>query len=85
MNTKLTLVLEQEIIQKAKDYAKKKNRSLSNIIENYLKSLTKDATTKSKGVVSPITKSLRGSFKLPKDFDYDEELIKALEKKHLHG
>ena len=35
MNTKLTLVLEQEIIQKAKDYAKQKNRSLSNIIENY--------------------------------------------------
>ncbi len=83
MNTKLTLVLEQEIIQKAKDYAKQKNRSLSNIIENYLKSLTKDEVKKETVKVSPIVKSLRGSFKLPKDFDYKEELIKAIEKKHL--
>ena len=83
MNTKLTLVLEQEIIQKAKDYAKQKNRSLSNIIENYLKSLTKDETKKDAVKISPMVKSLRGSFKLPKDFDYKEELVKALEKKHL--
>lgn len=83
MNTKLTLVLEQEIIQKAKDYAKQKNRSLSNIIENYLKSLTKDETKKDAVKISPVVKSLRGSFKLPKDFDYKEELVKALEKKHL--
>ena len=83
MNKKLTLVLEQEIIQKAKDYAKQKNRSLSNIIENYLKSLTKEDLKKETVKVTPIVKSLRGSFKLPKDFDYKEELIKAIEKKHL--
>ena len=85
MNTKLTLVLEQEIIQKAKDYAKKKNRSLSNIIENYLKSLTKEEGQTFARNVSPITKSLRGSFKMPKDFDYKEELVNALDKKHLNG
>lgn len=83
MNTKLTLVLEQEIIQKAKDYAKQKNRSLSNIIENYLKSLTKEDAKEKAVKISPVVKSLRGSFKLPKDFDYKEELIKAIEKKHL--
>lgn len=83
MNTKLTLVLEQEIIQKAKDYAKEKNRSLSSIIENYLKSLIKEDVKKDTSQVSPIVKSLRGSFKLPKDFDYKEELIKEIEKKHL--
>lgn len=83
MNTKLTLVLEQEIIQKAKDYAKKKNRSLSNIVENYLKSLTKEDSKEKAVKISPVVKSLRGSFKLPKDFDYKEELIKAIEKKHL--
>lgn len=83
MNTKLTLVLEQEIIQKAKDYAKQKNRSLSNIIENYLKSLTKEDIKKETVKVSPIVKSLRGSFKLPNNFDYKEELIKSIEKKHL--
>ena len=42
MNTKLTLTIEQKIIQRAKKYAKDKNRSLSDIIENYLKILTKE-------------------------------------------
>lgn len=42
MNTKLTLTIEQEIIKKAKVYAEEKNRSLSDIIENYLKILTKE-------------------------------------------
>ncbi|WP_298143256.1 DUF6364 family protein [Flavobacterium sp.] len=83
MNTKLTLVLEKEVIQKAKDYAKQTNDSLSNIIENYLKALTNEDIKKKTVKASPIVKSLRGSFKLPKDFDYKEELIKAIEKKHL--
>ena len=39
MNTKLTLTIEQAIIEKAKFYAKEKGRSLSDIIENYLKVL----------------------------------------------
>jgi hypothetical protein len=82
MNTKLTLVIEQETIQKAKDYAKQKNRSLSNIIENYLKSLTKEQPV-NQTKMSPLVKSLRGSFKLSKDVDYKKEIIKEIEKKHL--
>ena len=42
MNTKLTLTIEQTVIEKAKKYAKDKERSLSNLIENYLKALTKE-------------------------------------------
>ncbi len=33
--------------------------------------------------VSPLLKSMRGSFKEPKNFNYKKELIKALIKKHL--
>ena len=36
MNTKLTLTIVQSAIEKAKKYAKKKVRSLSDLIENYL-------------------------------------------------
>lgn len=82
MNTKLTLTIEQELIQKAKDYAKQKNRSLSDIIENYLKILTKEEKKES-SKLSPIVKSLKGSFKMPADFDYKEELKKRLEQKYL--
>ena len=34
MNTKLTLTIEQDVIEKAKKYAKDKVRSLSSLIEN---------------------------------------------------
>ena len=37
MNTKLTLTIDQSVIEKAKKYAKEKERSLSDLIENYLK------------------------------------------------
>ena len=39
MDTKLTLKLDQSIIQKAKKYAKNRNISLSRLIENQLRSL----------------------------------------------
>ena len=43
MNTKLTLTIEQTVIEKAKKYAKDNERSLSDLIENYLKALTKES------------------------------------------
>ena len=39
MDTKLTLKLDRDIIQKAKKYAKKRNISLSRLIENQLRAL----------------------------------------------
>ena len=41
MNTKLTLNLDKNIIKSAKEYAKNRKVSLSQLIENYLNSLTK--------------------------------------------
>ncbi len=82
MNTKLTLTIEQKIIERAKKYAKDKNRSLSDIIENYLKMLTDKKPEKQRNL-SPVVESLKGSFKLPKDFDYKKELQDRLEKKYL--
>jgi len=39
MSAKLTLSIEEEVIEIAKQYAKKQGRSLSNIVEEYLKSI----------------------------------------------
>ena len=72
MNTKLTLTIEQTIIKRAKKYAKQKGRSLSYIIENYLKIITKDKA-KSDIEITPLTKSLKGSFKAPDNFDYKKQ------------
>jgi len=80
MNTKLTLTIEQSIIERAKLYAKGKGRSLSDIIENYLKAIT----TEQKVVddTSPLINSLRGSFKAPESFDYKKELSNGLSEKY---
>ena len=83
MSTKLTLTIQQEVIIKAKEYAKNKNRSLSNIIENYLKSLTKESEKDEEVKLTPVVRSLKGSFKMPSDFDYKEELTNSLEEKYL--
>ena len=40
MNTKLTLKLDEQIIEAAKKYASNKKMSLSKIVESYLLSLT---------------------------------------------
>ncbi len=82
MNTKLTLTIEQTVIEKAKIYAKGKGHSLSGIIENYLKVITKDDEI-SETEITPIVKSLKGSFKAPADFDYKKELEKGLSEKYL--
>ncbi len=83
MNTKLTLTIEQEIIERAKNYAKEKNRSLSDIIENYLKILTKEERKQKSNKLGPVVRSLKGSFKMPKNMDYKKELGNRLEEKYL--
>jgi hypothetical protein len=82
MNTKLTLTIEQTIIEKAKKYANCKGRSLSDIVENYLKVMTKEDNDE-RIELTPIVKSLKGTFKAPKNIDYKKELSKRLTEKYL--
>lgn len=82
MNTKLTLTIEQSVIKKAKKYANENERSLSDLIENYLKALTKD-NTQNDVELTPIVKSLKGSFKAPKNIDYKKDLVNRLSEKYL--
>jgi len=80
MNNKLTLSIDNQVIIKAKKYAKNSGRSLSDLIENYLKNIT--STEVENFTISPKVKSLMGSFSTPADFDYKIELSKAISEKH---
>ena len=80
MTTKLTLTVEKEVIERAKFYAKNSGRSLSELVENYLDTITQEKTEQK---VSPKLKKLVGIVKLPKDFDEKTEYLSYLEKKHL--
>jgi hypothetical protein len=82
MNTKLTLTIDDSIIERAKAYAKDKGRSLSDLIENYLNAITREQN-QSEIDITPVVKSLKGSFKAPDGFDYKKELAKGLSKKYL--
>jgi hypothetical protein len=81
MDTKLTLKLDQEIIEKAKHYASEKKLSLSRIIENYLNSLTSDKTNNDIQI-SPFVKSLSSGIKIPADYDYKKDRTDYLEQKY---
>ncbi len=62
MDAKLTLKLNKNVIEKAKQFAKQNNISLSRLIENYLMSITKNNDENQN--ISPLVKSLTGVIKL---------------------
>ena len=82
MITKLTLTIDEVIIRSAKVYAQSKGKSLSHLVENYLKSIS--AGIEKEEAVSPAILQLKGKLKLPQDFDYKKELAKALSKKQAY-
>jgi Family of unknown function (DUF6364) len=82
MTAKLTLTVEETVISKAKLYAKATGKSVSELVENYLDSITKENTV-SQNAVSGKLQNLIGSVKLPLDFDEEKELRTYHEAKHL--
>ena len=62
METKLTLKLDQSIIESVKVYAKRNNRSLSKLVEDYFRNiLIVQSTGTSK--ISPLVQELSGVIK----------------------
>jgi dsDNA-specific endonuclease/ATPase MutS2 len=80
MDTKLTLKLDEDVIEKAKNYAKSRKTSLSYLIENYLQKLT--SNKKSKRKITPVVKSLSGVVKLPRNYNVKKEYTDYLIKKY---
>ncbi|KRT16559.1 MULTISPECIES: DUF6364 family protein [Pedobacter] len=85
MNTKLTLTIDKSVIKQAKAYAEQQGRSLSAVVENYLKAvIKKEEIVKDDDELSPIIKSLmlRPKVELPDDYDYKKELEKVRDEKY---
>lgn len=82
MNTKLTLTIEKEVIEVAKEYAKEKGQSLSVMVENYFKLVAVNRKKMNSERLSPRVKKLRGIIKFEEDFDYKQILTDELSKKH---
>ena len=82
METKLTLRLNDRVIERAKIYAKSQKISLSKIIESYLDSLTRKKEDENKISITPLVESLSGVINLPSDFDYKKEYADYLTEKY---
>ena len=82
METKLTLRLNDSVIERAKIYAKSQRISLSKMIESYLDSLTREKERDNKISITPLVESLSGVIDLPTDFDYKNDYADYLTKKY---
>lgn len=80
MNKKLTLSLDEDIIEKAKIYASQTGRSLSSLVEDFFENLTEKSSSTQ---ISAKIKRISGKIEVPADFDWEEELRKGLVEKHL--
>ena len=80
MDTKLTLNVDKDIVEKAKLYAKSHKISLSQLIESYLASLISKKSEKIE--ITPLVKSLSGVIELDKDFDYKSSYTEYLIEKY---
>ncbi|MBU3676997.1 MAG: hypothetical protein FGM54_07455 [Chitinophagaceae bacterium] len=79
MDTKLTLKLDNSIIEQAKTYAKMKNTSLSKLIESYLGLLVQTQVAQE---VTPLVKSLSGVVDLPENYNYKKNYKKHIANKY---
>jgi len=84
MLTKLTLTIDQSVVEQAKEYAQQKNRSVSRIVEEYLENITnnQNRTFSLSTMKSPITDSISGMFQ-DNGKSYQDMLEEALQEKYL--
>lgn len=84
MLTKLTLTIDQSVVEQAKEYAQKKNRSVSRIVEEYLKNIASnyESRTSFSSMKSPITDSISGMF-IDNGNSYKDMLEEALQEKYI--
>jgi len=82
MNTKLTLTIEKEVIEIAKEFAKEKGQSLSEMVENYFKFVTTKRIKIKEDQISPKVRKLRGIIKTDVEIDYKQILTEELSKKY---
>ncbi|MBA7546583.1 hypothetical protein ES705_38975 [subsurface metagenome] len=80
METKLTIRLEESVIERAKIYARSHKISLSKMIESYLDSITKDKKLDIE--ITPLVESLSGVIDLPTDYDYKKDYTDYLIEKY---
>ena len=79
MNTKFTLSLDKDVIEKARKFAKDNGRTLSNLVETKLKVAVKVVD---EDEIHPDIKKLTGKIHTPVNFNHKTEMKKIMAKKN---
>lgn len=82
MTTKLTLSVDHQTIERAKEYAHEKGVSVSKLEEDYLNQVTEPRPKRKSKALSELMK-LRGVLgRVPSDFDFDEAKHQYMKEKY---
>jgi len=82
MSTKITVKVEKEVLKMASEFAMDKGLNLSEMIENYIKSIAISGHKIKPETLSPRIQRLRGIIKLDAKQDYKEILVAELTEKY---
>ena len=83
MDTILTLNIAQNVVDNAEIYAKYAKKSLSQLVEEYLLSISSENVIENNKPLGPITKQVAGIIKLEKNINHKELLADTLLEKYL--
>ena len=81
MEAKLTLKLDKSVIENAKEYARRKNISLSRMVERFFKAVVEKKPDQEKNY-SPLIEELSGVINWDNDFDFREDYTNYLVEKY---
>ena len=80
----LNLPIESNIAERIKQYADKRETSVSSIIENFFAFVTSTSISEETSEISPLVRSFSiENVNVPVDFDYKKELANTLNEKYL--
>lgn len=82
MSTKLTLSIDENVVAEAKEYAKESGKSLSKIIEGYLRGLKNKKKSARQDDLPPVLKRLHGCIKTEDTRDYKDIYADAILEKY---
>lgn len=82
MKKRLTLTIDERVVEMAKAYAARTDKTVSKLVETYLDGLACDAQY---GQLSAKLRRIAGAVKLPADFDERVELQAYLDDKHIRS
>ena len=72
MDTKLTIRIKSNVVERAKEYARNHNITVTKMVESYLDSVSKQA--KNDIEITPLVQSLSGVAKINDNKDYSDYL-----------